>query len=66
MKAAQGPAERPFHLSLAQIIASKPVGTGLLSNSPCGTLDGYGGWWFWRRRRHQLASYLGRIQDELA
>jgi hypothetical protein len=35
-------------------------------NSPCGKLDGYGGWWFWRRRHHQLGSYLGRIPSALA
>ena len=44
---------------------SEPMGTGLLS-SPCGKLDGYGGWWFWRRRHQQHGSYLGRIRGELA
>src|SRR5262249_57492530 len=42
----------------------------VLSNSPCGRpggrLAGYGGWWFWRRRHHQLGSYLGRIRSEPA
>src|SRR5215467_13766985 len=41
-----------------------------LSTHPCGTLygpfGGYDGWWFWRRRHHQLGSYLGRIPSELA
>jgi len=40
------------------------------STRPCGTLygpfGGYDGWWFWRRRHHQLGSYLGRIPSELA
>ena len=41
-------------------------GARLLSNSPCGKLDGYGGWWFWRRRHQQHGSYRGRIRSELA
>ena len=34
--------------------------------SLCGPFGGYDGWWFWRRRHHQLGSYLGRIPSELA
>jgi len=32
----------------------------------CGRLGGYGGWWFWPRRHHQLVSYQGRMRSELA
>jgi hypothetical protein len=35
-------------------------------NRPCGRLDGYGGWWFWRHRHQQLGSYLGRTRGEPA
>jgi hypothetical protein len=33
---------------------------------PCGKLDGYGEWWFWRHTHQQLGSYLGRTRTELA
>jgi hypothetical protein len=35
-------------------------------SSPCGTLAGHDERWFWRRKHHQLGSYLGRSQSELA
>src|SRR5207245_2805838 len=41
-------------------------GAFALSNSPCGRLGGYDGWWFWPRSGQPPVSYLGRIRSELA
>jgi hypothetical protein len=56
---------RGFSSGKARIDASS-MAPFALSNSPCGRLAGYGGWWFWRHRHQQLGSYLVRIRSELA